>query len=217
MFDNRNKLSFNNSMSDNFYKNGEYRRPQKWLLRLRANLYLNQILHLVQIGSDYHILEVGCDSGQLTELLKKRTHSVVGIDINPISVNNSGKDYLRVMDAQELGFSDCSFNLVVSTHTIEHLPNVQKALCEFERVLRPGGFLILIYPWEPIRGYTVLPEALLYYRSIKKCRQIHLHNFTPREIDHLLIGSSLVQRNWRIFFVPHPNFISVLHRNGTIL
>jgi SAM-dependent methyltransferase len=204
-------------MSDNFYKNGEYHRPQEWLLRLRANLYLNQILRLVQISSDYHILEVGCDSGQLTQLLKKRTHSVVGIDINSIAVDNSGKDYLRVMDAQELSFPDRSFDLVVSTHTIEHLPNVLKALCEFERVLRPRGFLILIYPWEPIRGCTVLPEALLYYGSIKKCRQIHLHNFTPIKIDHLVIGSSLVQRNWRVFFVPHPNFISVLHKNVKIL
>ena len=200
-------------MSDSIYKNGEYHRPQKWLLRLHANLYLNQILHLVHINSDYHILEVGCDSGQLTKLLRKRSHSVVGIDINPLAVNSSGKDYLRVMNAQELSFPDRTFDLLVSTHTIEHLPNVLKAFCEFERVLRPGGFLILIYPWEPIRGYTVLPEALLYYGSIKKCRQIHLHNFTPRKIDRLLIGSSLVQRSWRIFFAPYPNFISVLHRN----
>jgi SAM-dependent methyltransferase len=105
-------------MSDDFYTNGEYRRPQKWLLRLRANSYLDQILRLVQISSDYHILEVGCDSGELTELLKRRTHSVVGVDINPIAVDNSGKDYLRVMDAQELSFPDRSFDLVVSAHTI---------------------------------------------------------------------------------------------------
>jgi ubiquinone/menaquinone biosynthesis C-methylase UbiE len=182
-------------------------------LKLRAHLYLNQILQLVQIDSDHHILEVGCDGGQLTELLKKRTHSVIGIDINPITINNSGKDYLRVMDAQEMSFPNHSFNLIVSTHTIEHLPNVLKAFCEFERVLRPGGFVILIYPWEPVRGYSVLPEALLYYKSIKKCRQIHLNNFTPKKINRLLNETSLVHKNWRVFFVPHPNFISILHKS----
>ena len=49
-------------------------------------------------------------------------------------------------DAQNLPFSDNSFDLVVSCETIEHLPPVQNAVCEMHRVTRPGGKLFLTTP-----------------------------------------------------------------------
>jgi SAM-dependent methyltransferase len=49
-------------------------------------------------------------------------------------------------DAQALHFADESFDLVVSCETIEHVPDVRKALREMWRVTRPGAKLFLTTP-----------------------------------------------------------------------
>lgn len=198
------------------YTNGNYHRPNYALSRSRARLYLKHILRYVSINKGQRILEVGCDRGQLSKLLLKLSDFVIGVDINPSVIKNSRNGYLQVMDAEDLKFADESFDHVVSTHTIEHIPDLQKAIHEFERVLRPGGSVALIYPWEPIRGCTVVPEALVFYRSLRVCRLFHVHKVRPKTIDTLIAGTTLTQRNWRVIFGwPLPMFLSILRKSTT--
>jgi len=185
--------------------------PPTRLLQWRAKIYLKQILKQITINQNTDILEIGCNRGYLTDLLKNLSTSVIGVDINHSIITSSKKSYLRVMDACNLKFPAGSFNVIISTHTIEHIPDTLLFIKEMGRVLKKGGFIILIYPWEPIRGYTVLPEVLLMNRSIKECRKIHLHAFTPSKIKSL-INSPLTHETWGLFFVPQPNFISVIKK-----
>lgn len=48
-----------------------------------------------------------------------------------------------VTDAQRLGLADESFDVVLCTEVLEHLPEPQAAIDEMFRVLKPGGTLIL--------------------------------------------------------------------------
>jgi SAM-dependent methyltransferase len=64
-----------------------------------------------------------------------------------------GTDYLSdrsrpdvVCSALELPFPESSFDTVVSTEVLEHVPEPQRALNEMRRVLKPGGHLILSTP-----------------------------------------------------------------------
>ena len=76
-------------IQENLYVDGPYRRPPLWLSRLRARLYLRHIRRLVAIEQGHAVLEVGCDRGQLTELLSALSASVVGVDINPRVVHKA--------------------------------------------------------------------------------------------------------------------------------
>ena len=52
-------------------------------------------------------------------------------------------------DAENMPFEDASFDVVLSTHVIEHLTNPQRVIDEMLRVLKPGGRLMIIGPaWE---------------------------------------------------------------------
>lgn len=73
-----------------------------------------------------------------------------GLDIgcggDPVVPGVSGWDILNG-DAQYLrGIEDETFDFVYSSHCLEHMHDVRVALCNWFRVVRPGGFLIICVP-----------------------------------------------------------------------
>lgn len=78
------------------------------------------------------------------------TFETTGIDLNHWAVKQSQsvaqKSSLQTASAQELPFSDNSFNVVIIKHIVEHLPNPEQALNEIGRITEKGGTLILATP-----------------------------------------------------------------------
>ena len=102
-----------------------------------------------------------------------------GLDIgyggDPVVVNVRGWDFEHG-DAQLLyGLDDKSFDFVYSSHLLEHLPDVELALNNWWRVLKPGGFLILY-----------LPHRDLYEKKMQlpsRFNDDHAHFFLPEDDD----------------------------------
>lgn len=95
------------------------------------------------------LLEIGSGMGHLVGQLED-TFKTYGMDLNHWAVKQSkamiAKTQLQTASAQELPFSDNSFNVVIIKHIVEHLPDPQKAIREIGRVTEPGGILILATP-----------------------------------------------------------------------
>jgi phosphatidylethanolamine/phosphatidyl-N-methylethanolamine N-methyltransferase len=99
-----------------------------------------------------HILEVGVGTG--LSLSDYSTGSrVAGIDISQPMLDKARVrvaaqrlthvEALAVMDAEQLNFPDASFDVVVAQYMVTAIPNPEKALDEFVRVVRLGGEIIL--------------------------------------------------------------------------
>lgn len=61
-------------------------------------------------------------------------------------------DGVRNEDLCRLTYPDASFDLVITSETLEHVPDLGEALAEIHRVLAPGGrhiFTAPVAPWEP--------------------------------------------------------------------
>lgn len=96
------------------------------------------------------ILEVGCSGGGLIQSLnKKGFEDVHGIDISKEAIDlckTKRISNVSVMDGAKLEFPDKMFDVVITSDVLEHIKDGDVALSEWNRVLKPGGKLILFVP-----------------------------------------------------------------------
>ncbi len=96
-------------------------------------------------------LDVGTGTGQLALYLAGAGFDVTALDLSESMIsyarrNASSLGYdidFRVGDAESLGFEDNAFQVVVSRNLLWTLPNPEKAILEWRRVLKPGGRLVI--------------------------------------------------------------------------
>lgn len=94
------------------------------------------------------ILDIGCGDGYYDMLIAQPGAKVVGIDIKEKPLAKAQRHYTGEqfeflhMNAEELDFSDASFDKVVSFCVIEHLNNDDRAMQHVSRVLKPGGSFV---------------------------------------------------------------------------
>jgi phosphatidylethanolamine/phosphatidyl-N-methylethanolamine N-methyltransferase len=99
------------------------------------------------------ILNVGVGTGLELPYFDK-THDVVGVDISEPMLRKAQERIDRedlanikglcVMDGANLAFADNSFDCVVAQFVITTVPQPEKTLDEFARVLKPGGEIVLV-------------------------------------------------------------------------
>ena len=90
------------------------------------------------------VLEAGCGRGELAERLVRAGIEVIAVDQSERMVDLTrarGVD-AQVADVQALPFVDGEFDVAVANFMLYHVPDVQRALAELARVLRPGGTLV---------------------------------------------------------------------------
>lgn len=114
------------------------------------------------------ILEYGCGLGSYAFFLAKKGSEVTGIDISKVAIEQAkakaieedmvDKTTFLVMDAEATDFADESFDIICGTGILHHL-DLNVAVKELARVLKPGGKAIFI---EPL-GYN---PAINLYRAM---------------------------------------------------
>ena len=121
----------------------------KHLGGLRATRELAELCHLEKGKS---VLVVGCGIGTTSCYLAERYGvKVIGVDISEGMIAKAkerarrkgleGKVEFRTADAQKLPFKDNLFDVVISESVIAFVNNKTKAIKEYLRVTKPGGFV----------------------------------------------------------------------------
>jgi len=111
------------------------------------------------------ILEVGCGRGFYEQFIPYLHPLVrmIAIDRNDAYldrakiVNTNKNVRFHIDDAMNLSFNKSSFDSLISTEVLEHLPDDERALREFHRVLKKNGVAVLTVPcanypffWDPL-------------------------------------------------------------------
>ena len=193
------------------YQSDKYALINSPAIEHRRNL--RRVQHFLAPRPDERLLEVGCSRGYLTRLVQQAAPDTVGIDLNAAAIARGVTNGLSVMDVRRLHFEDESFDKIFSFHCIEHVPDLETALGEMDRVLKPGGSLLLAYPAEPIRGLYVIPTAWRVFGDPRVARDLHVHRLSPRRLVRFLAGTSLRVVESRFDLLATPQFMTLLRKS----
>lgn len=185
---------------------------RRYALRQRWDeQHLRLVRRLLDPQPGTRILEVGSGRGHLTRQLDELGTIATGIDANPAAAEHAIARDIRVMAVERIDFPDGEIDQVIAVHAIEHFPELEPAFAEMARVLRPGGRMLLVYPWEPVRGLGAVPDAITIYRNPFRARELHRHNLRPARVRALgeQAGLEHVHSEFRFLL---PQFITVLRK-----
>lgn len=112
--------------------------------------FWGEIIKSIGIFDNATMLDVGCGTGELCDLIQKicPNSEVIGLDIASNVLQkvklqtNSSISYLAG-DAENLSFNDRSIDRVTAIHSLPYVRNIDRALSEISRVLNESGNLVV--------------------------------------------------------------------------
>lgn len=104
------------------------------------------------VENDIKVLDLGCNAGYNTKMLKEKYGHCIGVDLNPTLIDyatKAGND-CYVFDMHYLidVFPPMSFNLIFAKDILEHSYNPLVLLSSLKKLLRDNGYLVAFIPMD---------------------------------------------------------------------
>lgn len=134
-------------MDENYEEKYHQLEKKQWWFRARRNAVIDI---LENIDRNAIILDVGCSSGiLLQELKEKGFKNLYGIDVSKKAIETSKRSGFTnsfVMNGENPDFEPQTFDIIISSDSLEHMELDQKALNNWHRLLKPKGKIIVFVP-----------------------------------------------------------------------
>jgi arsenite methyltransferase len=184
-------------MSGLEYTGAAVQRLEKLYLTKDVVAQRSETIRQLALSKGEHALDIGCGPGYLSESIATIVGSdgaVVGIDISPdliaLCKRRSSPKWLSfaVGDATQVDRPDASFDVVVCTQVAEYIPDVDRAISETFRVLKPGGRTVFIATdWDAVVWHSENPDRMA--RVMKSWEAHCAHPRLPRSLTNRLTNA----------------------------
>ena len=130
------------------------------------------------------LLDIGCGAGFFLNSAKERGWNCHGLEILPEYIKYAKENFalenIRFESLDEpLTYDENTFNVITLWDLIEHLRNPLKSLKQINRVMKPGGLLVM---WTPnVKNAIVLKENWIGYKTLQ-----HLYFFSGDSLNNML-------------------------------
>ena len=145
------------------------------------------------------ILDYGCGDANMVQFFHEEGYQVEGIDISEVVItkNKEERPHLNFKVATPdapAPYPDKSFDAILCSEVIEHLYDVDFVFDDFNRLLRPGGILLLTTPYHGLVKNLVI--ALLYFETHYKPTWQHIRFFTKKSLTSICLDHDFTPVKW---------------------
>jgi 2-polyprenyl-3-methyl-5-hydroxy-6-metoxy-1,4-benzoquinol methylase len=156
---------------------------------LRFGIYEhNKILELINSSKKDVVVDYGCNTGYLSEMILDKYHSkVISADINKDALLICKEKNLKTELINKAFFKkyNSKIDIVLCSHVLEHTKKPDLVLNKLFNLLKKNGKLVLVVPQERIRGDINPVQTLLFWLQFK-FENPHLHNFKWLQLSKML-------------------------------
>lgn len=152
-------------------------------------------------------LDIGCGRGSLLDHLRRLGWQIIGTELNDAGARHARETLaidVRTGPHAMRSIPDGSIDLVILWHVLEHVPEPHELLQEANRVLRPGGTMLVAVPnfgsTEAQRG-----RSAWFHLDVPR----HLVHFDLKTLRNMLRTEGFEARRVR-FFAPEYDFFSAV-------
>lgn len=189
------------NLNDQAYVRNQYQVQDHLQVRVRTHqLYSQPVVDLPrwiveQIGWEgtERVIDVGCGTGAYVTAARERGRFYVAGDLSMGMLRGlPGLPRLN-LDAQWLPLADESADVIMANYMLYHVPDIDKAVAGFKRVLRPGGRLLAA-----TNSDHTMPELLALGEEAANRLGITGVPVVPRSVlsFNLENGQSLLERHF---------------------
>jgi SAM-dependent methyltransferase len=159
------------------------------------------------------LVDLGCGTGANLPMLRHAVGDcgeVFGLDFSPLALEFAARQvdlsnlHLSQGDAMKLPLRDACADCVTMLDVLEHVPDDALALSEVQRILKPGGVLILSVPaYQHL--WSAHDEALHHFRRYERTQLRSVLRGAGLHIEKLSFAMSLmppIAWFWRRFVLP---------------
>ena len=133
---------------------------------------------------DRDVLEVACGSGPGLRYLAQRARSLKAGDYSPEVLERVEDEArqacdVRVFDAQAMLYADSSLDVVIIFEALYYIPSAERFVAEANRVLRPGGVLLIATANKDLYDFNPSPHSFAYHGVVELSALLKEGGFEP--------------------------------------
>lgn len=213
---------WNDRMVKKYHSQGTLFESKNPILRWIEKKRVKTIIELAGVSNEDRIIDIGCGEGYLLSCLP-RTKQVVGLDISKLALNKARellkeKNYIGLFfgDAQELPFTNNSFDKIICSELLEHVPNPKLVIKEMFRILIKSGRAVISVPDERQihKIMRILKRAKLdkitYSPRKDENYEWHLHESNLEFVEKIIDGFFSISKIIKVPFILKYRFVIVL-------
>lgn len=135
------------------------------------------------------LLDFGCGEGQFLHMISKYCESTYGVDVAQLPIEKAHNRYPDIEfsllnDEGRTRFQDNFFDAITAITVLEHILDIETTLDEINRILKPGGYLLIA-----TTQITRIKMLLVMMYSLDKYfypTSSHIRHFTRRNLADIL-------------------------------
>lgn len=150
---------------------------------------------VIDVSRGKSVLEVGCGTGLLLEKVAREAAQATGVDLSPGMLHHARARGLDVHEgnATALPFEDAQFDVAYSFKVLAHVPEIERAVSELFRVVKPGGHVLIeVYNRASLRFIS------RWLGGARRIGQRHRENEVPTRWEHVSEAIARLPKDARV-------------------